>query len=51
MEIFTDDGVLLNEMAQLSVGDESSVETQVETSGSYSGKSNDGDGYSPSSKR
>lgn len=38
-------------MAQLSVGDEKSVDIDVDTSGSYSGKSTDGEVFSPSSKR
>ena len=38
-------------MAQLSVSDEKSIETEIEASGSYSGKAKVGEGYSPSSKR
>lgn len=46
------DGVLLCEMTQLSVGDEKSIELKVNESGNYySGKSAEGEGYSPSSKR
>jgi hypothetical protein len=38
-------------MAKLSVADENPVEINTETSGAYSGKAKDGEGYSPSSKR
>jgi hypothetical protein len=34
-------------MAKLSVGDEKSVEIKSGASGSYSGKTKDGEGYSP----